>query len=113
MRLRRSVLNKPGIARKRRGKGFAYYGPDGQPLQVARRVEHWAAVAFGGCPRSVTVMPVIQCAHGEPTAVVAHGATRRSCRGDPAMVLVSQDVDRRASDDKHRQVVEDRFGSRV
>jgi DNA topoisomerase-1 len=28
MRLRRSVLNKPGIARKRRGKGFAYYGPD-------------------------------------------------------------------------------------
>jgi len=33
MRLRRSVLNKPGIARKRRGKGFAYYGPDGQSLQ--------------------------------------------------------------------------------
>src|SRR6202000_3199180 len=28
MRLRRSVLSKPGIARKRRGKGFAYYGPD-------------------------------------------------------------------------------------
>jgi DNA topoisomerase-1 len=30
MRLRRSVLSKPGIARKRRGKGFAYYGPDGE-----------------------------------------------------------------------------------
>src|ERR1700742_5116980 len=28
MRLRRSVLGGPGIARKRRGKGFAYYGPD-------------------------------------------------------------------------------------
>src|ERR1700753_369367 len=28
MRLRRSVLSKPGIVRKRRGKGFAYYGPD-------------------------------------------------------------------------------------
>ncbi len=27
MRLRRSVLSTPGIARKRRGKGFAYYGP--------------------------------------------------------------------------------------
>jgi DNA topoisomerase IB len=32
MRLRRSVLSKPGIARKRRGKGFAYYGPDGELL---------------------------------------------------------------------------------
>jgi DNA topoisomerase-1 len=32
MRLRRSVLSKPGIARKRRGKGFAYYAPDGELL---------------------------------------------------------------------------------
>jgi DNA topoisomerase I len=32
MRLRRSVLSNPGIARKRRGKGFAYYGPDGDLL---------------------------------------------------------------------------------
>jgi DNA topoisomerase IB len=29
MRLRRSDLSKPGIARKRRGKGFAYYDPEG------------------------------------------------------------------------------------
>jgi DNA topoisomerase IB len=29
MRLRRSDLGKPGIARKRRGKGFAYYDPEG------------------------------------------------------------------------------------
>ena len=32
MRLRRSVLSTSGIARKRRGKGFAYYDPDGDPL---------------------------------------------------------------------------------
>ncbi len=32
MRLRRSDLDKPGIARKRRGKGFAYYAPDGSPV---------------------------------------------------------------------------------
>jgi DNA topoisomerase IB len=32
MRLRRSDLSKPGIARKRRGKGFAYYAPDGNLL---------------------------------------------------------------------------------
>ncbi|WP_370333794.1 DNA topoisomerase IB [Mycolicibacterium hippocampi] len=32
MRLRRSALDKPGITRKRRGKGFAYYGTDGELL---------------------------------------------------------------------------------
>jgi DNA topoisomerase I len=32
MRLRRSALDKPGIARKRRGKGFAYYRPDDKVL---------------------------------------------------------------------------------
>ena len=32
MRLRRSVLSKPGIARMRSGKGFSYHGPDGEVL---------------------------------------------------------------------------------
>ena len=32
MRLRRSALSGPGIARKRRGTGFTYNGPDGGPL---------------------------------------------------------------------------------
>jgi DNA topoisomerase I len=32
MRLRRSVLDKPGITRMRRGKGFSYCGPDGDAL---------------------------------------------------------------------------------
>lgn len=32
MRLRRSTISGPGIARKRRGNGFAYYGPDGDVL---------------------------------------------------------------------------------
>jgi len=32
MRLRRSVMSKPGITRKRRGKGFAYFGPTGEAL---------------------------------------------------------------------------------
>jgi DNA topoisomerase-1 len=32
MRLRQSALTGPGIVRKRRGKGFAYYAPDGAPL---------------------------------------------------------------------------------
>lgn len=32
MRLTRSDPNSPGIVRKRRGKGFAYYTPDGELL---------------------------------------------------------------------------------
>lgn len=32
MRLRRSTLDKPGLTRKRRGKGFAYYDTDGELL---------------------------------------------------------------------------------
>lgn len=33
MRLRNSNLSGPGFTRKRRGKGFSYYRPDGQPLE--------------------------------------------------------------------------------
>jgi DNA topoisomerase-1 len=32
VRLRQSAVTGPGIARKRRGKGFSYYAPDGSPL---------------------------------------------------------------------------------
>lgn len=42
MRLTRSSLNTPGIVRKRRGKGFAYYTPDGEPLtdpDTAQRIK--------------------------------------------------------------------------
>lgn len=39
MRLRRSVLTSPGITRRRRGKGFAYAGPDGSPLKDAATLQ--------------------------------------------------------------------------
>ena len=32
MRLRRSALDKPGVTRMRRGKGFAYYDANGDLL---------------------------------------------------------------------------------
>ncbi|HEY3007576.1 MAG TPA: DNA topoisomerase IB [Micromonosporaceae bacterium] len=32
MRLRRSDPGKPGYARRRRGRGFTYHGPDGRPI---------------------------------------------------------------------------------
>lgn len=37
MRLRRSNLRKPGYARRRRGKGFAYLDADGGPLRDAEQ----------------------------------------------------------------------------
>ncbi len=42
MRLTRSKLSSAGIVRKRRGKGFAYYGPDGELLadpDTAQRIK--------------------------------------------------------------------------
>ncbi|KGI69601.1 DNA topoisomerase IB [Mycolicibacterium rufum] len=42
MRLARSKLDTPGIVRKRRGKGFAHYGPDGELLadpDTAQRIK--------------------------------------------------------------------------
>ncbi|MDN4522191.1 DNA topoisomerase IB [Mycolicibacterium austroafricanum] len=42
MRLTRSNLNAPGVVRKRRGKGFAYYTPGGEPLDdpdTAQRIK--------------------------------------------------------------------------
>ncbi len=42
MRLARSKLNTPGIVRKRRGKGFAFYTPDGELLadpDTAQRIK--------------------------------------------------------------------------
>jgi DNA topoisomerase IB len=42
VRLTRSKLNAPGIVRKRRGKGFAFYGPDGELLsdpETAQRIK--------------------------------------------------------------------------
>ncbi|MDG4665934.1 DNA topoisomerase IB [Mycobacterium sp. 236(2023)] len=42
MRLSRSKVSGPGIVRKRRGKGFSYYGPDGELLaddETAQRIK--------------------------------------------------------------------------
>ncbi|CPR13336.1 topoisomerase IB [Mycobacterium bohemicum DSM 44277] len=42
MRLRRSVLSAPGIKRRRRGTGFAYCGPGGEPVadpQTLQRIK--------------------------------------------------------------------------
>lgn len=39
MRLRRSVVSGPGLRRVRRGSGFSYEGPDGEPVTNAKTLD--------------------------------------------------------------------------
>ena len=57
MRLRRSELSGPGIARKRRGKGFAYYGPDGDPLSDAHTLERIKELVIPPAWKKVWISP--------------------------------------------------------
>jgi DNA topoisomerase IB len=57
MRLRRSDLGKPGIARKRRGKGFAYYDPDGNPLSDADSLQRIKELVIPPAWKKVWISP--------------------------------------------------------
>jgi DNA topoisomerase I len=57
MRLRRSVLNKPGIARKRRGKGFAYYGSDGELVDDERTLQRIKELVIPPAWKKVWISP--------------------------------------------------------
>lgn len=57
MRLRRSVLTAPGITRKRRGKGFAYYGPDGNLLSDDGTVARIKALVIPPAWKRVWISP--------------------------------------------------------
>lgn len=57
MRLRRSDLSKPGIARKRRGKGFAYYGTDGNLLADAETLHRIKELVIPPAWKNVWISP--------------------------------------------------------
>ena len=57
MRLRRSVLSNPGIARKRRGKGFAYYGPDGELLSDPETLQRIKDLVIPPAWKNVWISP--------------------------------------------------------
>ncbi|MEE6176217.1 DNA topoisomerase IB [Mycobacterium sp. 050134] len=61
MRLRRSDLTKPGIARKRRGKGpgkdFAYYGPDGNLLSDPQALQRIKELVIPPAWKKVWISP--------------------------------------------------------
>ena len=74
MRLRRSVLSKPGIARKRRGKGFAYYQPDGKPLSDPETLQRIKDLVIPPAWKNVWISPQ---PNGHIQAVGVDAAGRR------------------------------------
>lgn len=74
MRLRRSVLSQPGIARKRRGKGFAYYQPDGTPLSDPETLQRIKDLVIPPAWKKVWISPY---ANGHIQAVGVDAAGRR------------------------------------
>lgn len=57
MRLRRADLGSPGIGRRRRGRGFGYLTPDGEPLKDEETIERIEALAIPPAWRRVWIAP--------------------------------------------------------
>jgi DNA topoisomerase-1 len=74
MRLRRSVLTTPGIARKRRGKGFAYYAPSGDLLADGDTLQRIKDLVIPPAWRKVWISPY---PNGHIQAVGTDAAGRR------------------------------------
>jgi len=72
MRLRRSVLTKPGYGRRRSGKGFAYLDRDGKPLTDAGEVERIKALVIPPAWTDVWISPDPR-GHIQATGVDAAG----------------------------------------
>ncbi len=74
MRLRRSALDNPGITRKRRGKGFAYYGTDGELLDDEATLQRIKNLVIPQAWKKVWISPH---ANGHIQAVGTDVAGRR------------------------------------
>jgi DNA topoisomerase IB len=72
MRLRRSVLTKPGYGRRRAGKGFAYLDTDGTPLREVGVVERIKALVIPPAWTDVWICPD-ERGHIQATGVDAAG----------------------------------------
>lgn len=74
MRLTRSQLNTPGIVRRRRGKGFAYYAPDGELLADPDAAERIKELVIPPAWKDVWISPK---PNGHIQAVGTDAAGRR------------------------------------
>jgi len=57
VRLRRSTLDKPGLTRKRRGKGFAYYDSDGELLTDEKTLQRVKDLVIPPAWKKVWISP--------------------------------------------------------
>jgi DNA topoisomerase I len=81
VRLRRSALSKPGIARQRRGKGFAYYGSDGELLTDNDTLQRIKELVIPPAWKKVWISPQ---PNGHIQAVGTDAAGRRQYLYHPA-----------------------------
>lgn len=63
---------QPGITRKRRGRHFVYFNPDGQPVREKREVERIKALAIPPAYADVWISPIAN-GHMQATARDARG----------------------------------------
>ncbi|GGJ87270.1 DNA topoisomerase [Pilimelia anulata] len=72
MRLRRSNPRRPGLARRRRGRGASYTGPDGTPVTDRATLDRLRALAIPPAWRDVWICPDPR-GHLQATGVDAAG----------------------------------------
>src|SRR5690348_12809047 len=77
MRLRRSDLEKPGLGRRRSGRGFRYLDTDGRPLTDKATIERIKALVIPPAWQDVWISPD---ARGHIQAVGVDAAGRRQYR---------------------------------
>lgn len=95
MRLRRSDPAQPGIRRVRRGRGFSFHGPDGEPLDDRTR-ERIEALVIPPAWRNVWICPN---ANGHLQAVGVDDAGRKQ-------YLYHDQWHRAKTEEKHDRVLE-------
>ncbi|WP_067500534.1 DNA topoisomerase IB [Actinoplanes sp. TFC3] len=72
MRLRRSVLTRPGLTRRRSGRGFSYLGTDGKPLGDAGELARIKALVIPPAWTDVWISPD-ERGHIQATGIDAAG----------------------------------------
>jgi DNA topoisomerase-1 len=72
VRLRRSDLSKPGISRRRSGKGFRYVGPDGEPVRDGETLDRIKGLVIPPAWEHVWISPHDR-GHIQATGVDAAG----------------------------------------
>lgn len=85
-RLRRASPHEPGIRRRRRGRGFSYVAPTGEPVRDPEVLERIRRLAIPPAWTDVWICPFEE---GHLQAVGTDAAGRGQCWGTPAVCRTS------------------------